>query len=90
VSGVAEVAVVGLPDAKWGERPLAIVAAKPGHATAALQERIAGHLRELVDRGAMSRFAVPQQFEFVPSVLKTSVGKIDKKALRAQYAPSQT
>jgi fatty-acyl-CoA synthase len=90
VSGVAEVAVVGLPDTKWGERPLAIVAAKPGEATGALQERIASHLQALVDRGVMSRFAVPHDIEFVPAVLKTSVGKIDKKALRAQYAPSQS
>jgi fatty-acyl-CoA synthase len=90
VVGVAEVAVIGLPDAKWGERPLAVVSAKPGHATQALQVRITAHLQELVDRGAMSRFALPQRVEFVPAVLKTSVGKIDKKALRAQYAPVQS
>ncbi len=80
---VNEAAVIGVPDEKWGERPLAIVVPAEGAAptAAALQE----HLKQYAAQGVITDWAVPELYEFVESLPKTSVGKIDKKALRAQY-----
>jgi fatty-acyl-CoA synthase len=79
----AEAAVIGVPDAKWGERPLAVVVAKPGmHVT---QADIRAHLREFAGRGVISTYAAPEHVVFVGDLPKTSVGKVDKKALRVRY-----
>jgi fatty-acyl-CoA synthase len=81
--GVAEVAVIGVPDPKWTERPLAVVAAKPGHDIS--QADIQACLCELAARGIISKYGVPERIVFVEALPKTSVGKLDKKALRAQF-----
>lgn len=79
----AEAAVIGAPDAKWGERPLAVVVAKPGmHVT---QADIRAHLREFAGRGVISTYAAPEHVVFVGDLPKTSVGKVDKKAPRVRY-----
>ena len=76
---VAEAAVIGVPDEKWGERPLACVVAKPGQTldVAALT----AHLD-----GKVARWWLPERWAFVDEVPKTSVGKFDKKVLRHRYA----
>lgn len=84
-SGVAEVAVVGLPDDKWGERPVALVVAKPGDA-APTEESIRRHVAEYAERGSVSKYAVPDRVHFVEAIPKTSVGKLDKKVIRANLA----
>ncbi|MGY1841403.1 MULTISPECIES: long-chain fatty acid--CoA ligase [unclassified Modestobacter] len=76
---VAEAAVVAVPSAKWGERPLACVVLKPG-ATAGEQE-ILDHVRPQV-----ASWWVPDAVEFIDEVPKTSVGKFSKKDLRARFA----
>ena len=81
--GVAEAAVVAIPDLKWTERPLAIVVAKPGVALEAMQ--IESHLDALAERGVISRYAVPARIVITDALPRTSVGKLDKKALRAKY-----
>ena len=83
---VSEVAVIGVKDAKWGERPLALVVPKSGRSVDL--EAIRAHLGEFVGAGRISKYAVPQQLHVVPAIDKTSVGKIDKKLLRAKYQPS--
>ena len=60
VPGVAEVAVVGVPDEKWGERPVALVVARSG-GSAPTAEAIRRHVAEHAERGAISRYAVPDQ-----------------------------
>ena len=82
--GVAEAAVIGVPDPKWTERPLAVVALQPGQRVGA--EDIRARLLEFATRGIISKYGVPERIEFVDSLPKTSVGKLDKKALRATYA----
>lgn len=82
-ASVAEAAVIGIRDEKWGERPLALVVQKADLETddTALKE----HLQGFAADGVISRYAVPDQIVFVPEIAKTSVGKINKKVLRDQY-----
>ncbi|MBL8700108.1 MAG: long-chain-fatty-acid--CoA ligase [Alphaproteobacteria bacterium] len=84
LDGVAEVAVIGIADAKWGERPLALVVRRDPRLDA---EAVKAHIAAFAARGALSRYAVPEQVRFVEALARTSVGKIDKKALRRQHAP---
>jgi fatty-acyl-CoA synthase len=79
---VLEASVVGVPDEKWGERPLASVvrAADSTIDAAALKEflgtKIAG-------------WQVPERWVFIDEVPKTSVGKFDKKLIRKRYAEGE-
>jgi fatty-acyl-CoA synthase len=81
---VAEAAVIGLPDDKWGERPVAYVVAKSGRVGALDEATVRKHVAEFADRGAISKYAVPDRITFVDAIPKTSVGKIDKKVIRAR------
>jgi fatty-acyl-CoA synthase len=82
---VAEAAVIAIPDAKWAERPLAAVVLKEG-TTATGDE-----LREFLAPD-FAKWWLPDRFEFVAEIPKTSVGKFRKTALREQFAqePAQT
>ena len=73
---VLEAAVIGVPDDRWDERPMACVVLKQGAATTAEELR-----NWLLERTA--KFWVPERWTFVSEVPKTSVGKFDKKVLRA-------
>ncbi|MFO1311421.1 MAG: fatty acid--CoA ligase [Burkholderiales bacterium] len=82
VPGVAEAAVVGVPDEKWGERPVAfVVCRKDAQPT---EDAIRKHVQAFADKGTISRYAVPDRVYFVEAIPKTSVGKLDKKVIRAQ------
>jgi len=83
VSGVTEAAVVGVPDERWGERPVALVVAKSGQA-APTEDVIRKHVADFAEQGAISRYAVPDRVFFVDAIPRTSVGKLDKKAIRAR------
>jgi fatty-acyl-CoA synthase len=75
---VIEAAVIGVPDAKWDERPLACVVCSEGSgATAADLQTF------LADR--IAKWQVPERWAFIDEVPKTSVGKFDKKVLRARH-----
>jgi len=82
--GVKEVAVIGRPDPKWGERPLAYVSSEPGLDASAIKK----HLELLVDSGKIAKFWIPDEFTFVSEFAKTSTGKIDKKVLREMLKSS--
>ncbi|WP_311567325.1 fatty acid--CoA ligase [Photobacterium arenosum] len=81
---VAHVAVVGVPDPLWDERPLAQVVMKNGSDIDA--EQIKQHLMQFVDNGLINKWAIPEQIHFVESIPVTSVGKIDKKRIRSELA----
>lgn len=83
--GVAEVAVIGLTDDKWGEKPLALVVKKEGAELAA--KELSKHLRGFVDKGMLTKEIVLLKVEFVETIDKTSVGKINKRLLREKYRP---
>ena len=76
---VKEASVVGVPDERWGERPLATVVIRDGEAATVAELR--AHLA-----GRVASWQVPERWAFIEEVPKTSVGKFDKKVLRARYA----
>jgi fatty-acyl-CoA synthase len=79
---VAEAMVVGVPDDRWGERPLAVVVRRPGVSVEVdelrtwLEERVA-------------KWWLPERWTFVDELPKTSVGKFDKKVIRAAQAKGE-
>jgi fatty-acyl-CoA synthase len=82
VQGVAEVAAIGVPDLKWGERPLMLIVADDETDS---QEILAGITMEIgnaIAAGSLPKWCMPDDIRFVDEIAKTSVGKIDKKALR--------
>jgi fatty-acyl-CoA synthase len=87
-SAVEEAAVIGVPDPKWSERPMAVVVLK-AHMNAT-QADLKAHVREFAGRGLISNYAVPEYVIFVPEIPKTSVGKIDKKRLREEHGAAAT
>lgn len=76
---VAEAAVIGIPDEKWDERPLACVVRKEG--STITPEDLRAYLEDKV-----AKWWLPERWTFLDEIPKTSVGKFDKKALRAQHA----
>jgi len=76
---VAEAAVIGVPDEKWGERPLATVVVKPDASVTA------GELRHFL-AGKVPRWQLPERWSFITEVPKTSVGKFAKTRIREAYA----
>ncbi|MDI9646445.1 MAG: fatty acid--CoA ligase [Archaeoglobales archaeon] len=82
---VKEAAVVGVPDEKWGERPLAVVVPMNENLS---EEELRNHLLKFVEQGVITKWAVPDKFIFVRELPRTSVGKIDKKNIRKMVAES--
>jgi fatty-acyl-CoA synthase len=76
--GVSEVSVIAVPDERWEERPLAVVVMEPG--------TIADHAAM---RAALltnfARFMIPENWSVVEAIPKTSVGKLDKKAIKDKF-----
>jgi fatty-acyl-CoA synthase len=79
---VLEASVVGVPDEKWGERPLATVVRVAGSVVDATE------LKDFLD-GKVAGWQVPERWAFIDEVPKTSVGKFDKKVLRRRYAEGE-
>jgi len=80
--GVFEAAVIAVPDARWDERPLVCVVPAEGASPDAAE------LQTFL-QGKVARWALPERWAFIDVVPKTSVGKFDKKVLRAQYADGE-
>ncbi|HME24782.1 MAG TPA: fatty acid--CoA ligase [Acetobacteraceae bacterium] len=82
---VSEAAVVAVPDQRWGERPLALVVLKAGSVEAATAQQLREHVGHYADKGLISKYAVPDTIRLIDAIPRTSVGKVDKKALRQSY-----
>lgn len=82
---VVECAVIGFPDKKWGERPLAVTVLHSGvDPSIATAETLRDRLRE-----SLPSWMLPEYWTFVKSIDKTSVGKFDKKDLRKHLAAEE-
>jgi len=83
-AAVMSVAVVGIVDEQWGERPMAMVVCEPGQYLD--KQILETHLQTFVESGRINKWAIPKQFKFVAEIPKTSVGKINKKLIRESEA----
>jgi fatty-acyl-CoA synthase len=79
---VIEAAVVGVPDERWQERPLASVVLREGASVSAAE------LREFL-ASRIPKWQLPERWSFIAEVPKTSVGKFSKKTLRRRYADGE-
>jgi fatty-acyl-CoA synthase len=86
--GVREVAVVGIADPQWGERPFALLVAHEGHVLDA--KALKEHLKPFVEQGHINKWAIPSQIALVTEIPKTSVGKLDKKRIRLDIVEWQS
>ena len=84
---VREVAVVGIPDPQWGERPFALLVAHEGQEISA--KDLKDHLKPFVELGHINKWAIPSQIAVVTEGPKTSVGKLDKKRIRVDIVEWQ-
>jgi fatty-acyl-CoA synthase len=79
---IFEAAVVAVPDDRWQERPLCCVVLRPD------QNATAEELRDFLST-KVAKWWLPERWAFIETVPKTSVGKFDKKVLRAQYGADE-
>jgi fatty-acyl-CoA synthase len=77
--GVGEVAVIGAPSEKWGERPVAFITV----VSDVKEKDVYEHLNKYVDVGRIQKWWVPDRVMIIDTMPKSSTGKIDKKALRS-------
>ena len=84
--GVKEVAAIGIEDKKWGERPIIIVSTVEDENNLDTAKIIKQSIKIQIDKGFLSKWAMPDKIEFVRDIEKTSVGKVNKKLLRKKYA----
>jgi len=77
---IAEAAVIAIPDEKWSERPLACVVVKPGQ-NAPLADALAAHLLQ----HGFAKWQLPDRYEFIDAVPRTSTGKFWKLKLRERF-----
>ncbi|MBC8877472.1 MULTISPECIES: fatty acid--CoA ligase [Pseudomonas] len=85
---VREVAVVGIADPQWGERPFALLVIRDGHQLDA--KGLKDHLKPFVEQGHINKWAIPSQIALVTEIPKTSVGKLDKKRMRLDIVEWQS
>jgi fatty-acyl-CoA synthase len=83
--GISRAAVIAVKDEKWGERPLALIVLAPEFADKIGRDEVRAHVQSFVQKGVISRFAVPERIVFTDTLPLTSVGKVDKKKLREAY-----
>jgi fatty-acyl-CoA synthase len=82
---VLESAAIGVPDEKWGERPMMIVKLKPEFEGKVTEDELKAHMQNASAEGKLPRYGVPERYKFVEELAKTSVGKLDKKVMRRTF-----
>lgn len=82
---VDDIAVIGVPDERWGERPLALVVLKSDYIDTKADDILAlGH--QAVEKGHLPKYGIPSEIKFLAEMPRTSVGKLDKKRMRMMCA----
>ena len=82
---VSETAVIGVPDEKWGERPLALVVLREAFKGQVTEEELKDYFMKAVAQGAIPKYGVPNEVRIVDAIAKTSVGKLNKRQLRKDF-----
>ncbi len=82
---VLESAAVGVRDEKWGERPLMLVVLKPEFRGKVSSDDLKAFMKKFAEQGTLPKYGIPDRYEFVDAIPKTSVGKINKKQIRVEY-----
>ena len=82
---VLESAAIGVPDNKWGERPLMLVVLKPGYKDKVNPDDLRSFMQEAAAQGRLPKYGVPDRVIITEALAKTSVGKLDKKQMRLDY-----
>ena len=83
---VLESAAIGISDEKWGERPMMVITLKPDYRGKVTADEFRQFMKKFAEEGKLPKYGVPDRYEFVDQIPKTSVGKLDKKELRKSYS----
>ena len=79
---LAAAACIGIPDEKWGERPMLIAVARPEHQPPPTEAEVLDYLRP-----RLAKWWLPDRVVFVEALDMTATGKFDKKLMRQKYTP---
>jgi len=82
---VSESAAIGIPDERWGERPIIVAVLKPEFKEKISNDDLLRFMANFAEEGRIPKYGVPDRFELVEEIPKTSVGKINKIALRDRF-----
>jgi len=82
---VSEAAAVGVPDEKWGERPIILAVLKDQFKGQDLEQELKQLFVKQFEQGNLPKYGIPDKITFVDEIAKTGVGKLDKKVIRQQY-----